>query len=93
MTVIEVQRYIDGYMWRTKQQMALDYSLANLIGLSVGRMTGSTFPSIFEAYPEFFKDERDEVEEEEKIATNSINNFMAFAMAHNKKMKGVESKE
>lgn len=55
-------------------------------------MTGSTFPSIFEAYPNFFKEERDEVEEEEKIATNSINNFMAFAMAHNKKMKGVENK-
>jgi hypothetical protein len=44
-------------------------------------------------YPHLFEDEKKAEEETSTATTNSINNFMAFAMSHNAKMKnkGVET--
>ena len=72
-----------------KEKAQWDYSLANLIGVSVGRLfdKSATFPPIYEVYPTLFKEEAERIQEEEDNDTSSINNFMAFAMAHNKKIQ------
>lgn len=89
MTKIEVERYLEGAVWRMKQQAQFDYSLADLIGISVARMlsTENKMPSIYEVYPQLFEAEAKEEAEIKVATTNSINNFMAFAMAHNAKVK------
>ena len=96
MTLAEIERYCDGAVWRLKQQAQFDYSLADLIGASVGRLFDSniTYPTLYQVYPHLFEEkiETPEEEQESEIATtNSINNFLAFAMAHNAKMRGVET--
>lgn len=96
MTLAEIERYCEGATWRLKQQAQFDYSLANLIGASVGRLLDSDcqYPTIYEAYPHLFEEEKPAPEEEiqsEIATTNSINNFLAFAMKHNAKMRGVET--
>lgn len=80
-----------------KQQAQFDYSLADLIGASMARLFDSNnhYPTIYEAYPHLFeeeaKKEKDEALQEEIATTNSINNFLAFAMKNNAKMRGVET--
>lgn len=96
MTLAEIERYCDGAVWRMKQQAQFDYSLADLIGVSVGRLLDSNvnYPTIYEVYPHLFEEENVTPEEEQQseiATTNSINNFLAFAMAHNAKLKGVET--
>lgn len=86
---------MDGAIWRMKQQAQFDYSLANLIGVSVARIMSNnvTFPQIEEVYPDLFEEEIKEQrrQKEEEIAIqNSVNNFMAFAMKHNSKRKESE---
>lgn len=92
MTVAEVSRYCEGAVWRMKRQAQFDYSLADLIGASIARLldNNAEYPSIVDVYPHLFEEEIKEQEETEVTTTNSINNFLAFAMAHNAKMKGVE---
>ncbi len=93
MTKAEVERYLQGAVWRMKQKAQFDYSLADLIGASVARVldSGNKYPSLYEVYPHLFEEEKQEQAKEDVATTNSINNFMAFAMAHNAKMKkGVE---
>lgn len=97
MTLAEIERYCEGATWRLKQQAQFDYSLADLIGASVGRLLSSEveYPSIYQVYPHLFEEEKkqeiEEVTQSEIATTNSINNFLAFAMKHNAKMKGVET--
>lgn len=92
MTKAEIERYLQGAVWRFKQQAQFDYSLADLIGISVARVldSGNKFPAIYEVYPNLFEEEKRQKEEQDTATTNSINNFMAFAMSHNARMKGVE---
>jgi hypothetical protein len=94
MTKAEVERYLEGAVWRMKQQAQFDYSLANLIGASVARVLDSKnkFPELYDVYPGLFEEEIKEREQVDTVTTNSMNNFMAFAMAHNAKVKnkGVE---
>ena len=95
MTLAEIERYCDGAVWRLKQQAQFDYSLADLIGVSVGRLLDNNieYPAIYKVYPHLFEDmvETPEEEVQSQIATtNSVNNFMAFALKHNAKLKGVE---
>ena len=72
-----------------KEKAQWDYQLSNLIGVSVGRLfdKSATFPPIYEVYPTLFKEEAEQIQEEKDNDTSSINNFMAFAMAHNKKIQ------
>lgn len=97
MTIAEIERYCEGAVWRMKQQAQFDYSLADLIGLSVARLfeSGNDLPTIYQIYPHLFeeeqKKEQDEMRQEEIATTNSINNFLAFAMKNNAKMRGVET--
>lgn len=96
MTLAEVERYCEGATWRLKQKAQFDYSLADLIGASIGRLLDSEvqYPTIYDVYPHLFEDDKPTPEEEQEsdiATTNSINNFLAFAMAHNAKLKGVET--
>lgn len=97
MTKAEVERYLEGGLWRLKTQAQFDYSLANLFGISVARVMDNkvSFPKIEEVYPELFREIVVPEEKQEEIQTNnSMNNFLAFAMKHNARMKeGVELKD
>ena len=90
MTIAEVQRYLEGAIWRMKNQAQFDYSLANLIGISVGRMVTNdiTFPSIDEVYPDLFEQEKKELPSAEEVAMeNSKNRFLEFALKHNSRIQ------
>lgn len=90
MTKAEVERYLEGAVWRMKQQAQLDYTLANLIGISTARVFSkdAQFPDIQKVYPYLFEEELIEQQQEDIKTTNSINNFMTFARQHNAKIKG-----
>ena len=85
MTVVEINRYIEGATWRIKSQAQFDYMLANLIGVSVSRVVSSeaSFPSIEMVYPTLFEAEAREKKEQEEKITTSTNRFLEFAMKHN----------
>lgn len=89
MTVAELNRYVEGGLWRLKSKASLDYALANLIGISAARMMSKDveYPSLEEAYPELFAAEREEAEKRQKAEEiaikNSTNRFLEFAMKHN----------
>jgi len=94
MTKAEVERYLDGALWRLKTKAQFDYSLADLIGASVARLFSNEnkFPSIEQVYPALFEEETEpEEEQDETVITNSINNFLQFAMEHNARVRGVEN--
>lgn len=88
MTLAEIQRYIKGAEWRMRTKAQYDYMLANLIGVSVGRIMSNEiqFPPIEEVYTNLFdKPDEEEVaaKEEEVAIINSTNRFMEFALKHN----------
>lgn len=92
MTIAEVQRYVDGAVWRMRTKAQYDYMLADLIGISVSRVMSNEvqFPSIASVYPNLFEAEAEEVvaaREEEIAITNSTNRFMEFALKHNASVK------
>jgi hypothetical protein len=95
MTKIEVERYLEGAVWRMKQKAQFDYSLAYLHGAAIARIFDSNnkFPEIQEVYPDLFQVQKAEEVKVDTATTNSVNNFLAFAMKHNAKLKGVENKE
>lgn len=93
MTVAEVERWINGAVWRLKNKASLTYTLADLIGVSTARNLSSDveFPSIAQVFPELFEEEKIEEDKEQAAITRSQNNFMAFALKFNaKQQKGVE---
>lgn len=92
MTKIEVERYLEGANWRMKVQAQFYYSLADLIGVSCARIMSKDveFPTIEQVYPNLYSEapgQEDEVIEDEKDMTASVNNFLAFAMRHNAKVR------
>ena len=89
MTVAEIERYMEGYTWRLKAEAQLNYSLANLIGMSVGRLMSQDveFPTLAQAYPTLFEKEIEEERLAEEATNRSVNNFLARAMAINKARK------
>lgn len=97
MTKAEVERYMEGAVWRMRMQAQFDYKLADLIGVSVGRLIDSKIemPEVQRAYSVIFTEKTMEEQQEEAQAAkmeSSINNFLAFANRHNAKLnKGVEN--
>lgn len=86
MTLAEIQRYIEGATWRLKSKAQMDYALANLIGMSVGRLfdNKASMPSIEEVYPTLFEIEKAKEEpKEDDIMLKSQNRFMEWALRHN----------
>lgn len=93
MTVAEIQRYMEGAVWRMRSQAQFDYTLANLVGISCARImsNGVQMPPIEEAYPNLFEEEKAEEVIEDKRMEDSKNRFLEFALRHNARMKkGVE---
>lgn len=92
MTKIEVERYLEGANWRMKVQAQFYYSLADLIGVSCARIMSKDveFPTIEQVYPNLYSEapgQEQEVIEEQKDMTASVNNFLAFAMKHNAQIR------
>lgn len=98
MTKAEIERYLEGAIWRMRSKAQFDYCLADLIGISVARVMSNdvTYPPIEQIYPNLFdqdiKAEKERLEEELRIE-DSTNRFMEFALKHNAKIReGVENK-
>ena len=90
MTKAEIERYLEGAVWREKQKAQHNYVLADLVGASVARIMSSDakYPPIEEVYPSLFvKPEEVDVKKEDVNITDSVNRFLAFAKAHNAKIK------
>lgn len=97
MTKAEVERHMEGAVWRLRMRAQFDYKLADLIGVSVARIIDGKvdMPDVHKAYSVLFDnetlEEKAEREESAKMES-SINNFLAFANKHNAKLsKGVEN--
>ena len=95
MSLAEVMSWQDGAIYRMKSKAQFDYILADLIGISAGRMMSNDakYPSIDEVYPNLFEKQEEEHNEEEEVAKNNINRFMEFALKHNAMMKKGESEQ
>jgi len=81
---------------KLKEKANLDHALAELIGLSVSRLLdkNAKYPTLFEAYPELFKEESEKKKLEEPIQQDweiAKARLMAYATNHNKK-RGEEDK-
>ena len=73
-----------------KELAAMNYHLANLIGLSVARLTDkdAKYPSLYEAFPTLFEEEIEEQEEVEIVNNDWIlikDRLLSYASAHNNK--------
>ena len=95
MSIAEVVRWQEGAMYRLKTKAQFHYILADLIGISAGRMMSKDvkYPSIDEVYPNLFEKQEEEHDEEAGVAQNNINRFMEFALKHNAMMKKGESEQ
>lgn len=93
MTLAEIRRYIESYNRRAKRkakEIAINnYILADLMGASIGRLYKGTFPKIEQVYPSLFGED-DNVDEaiQEKKDELSVQRFLQFAQAYNKKNYG-----
>lgn len=93
MTLAEVQRAILSKRRqeeaRLQEHAYFDYNLANLIGVSVGRLHSKSnkMPDITEVYPKLFNQEKLEEEKQKQKVEKSANNFKRFAEAFNAKHK------
>ena len=87
MTIGEINRYVNAFILReerlVKQRASYDYILANTIIKGVNVVfSGGTLPSLYEVYPELFKNEA-----EQDRVNKSVANFMAFANSWNNRHK------
>lgn len=95
MTIGEVERYLSSYQRREenrlKEKASFDYKLADLIGISCGRIMSNNpkFPEIYEIYPNLFQKE-EVLEQRQKIKTEkSIERLKEFVNKHNKLIEEV----
>lgn len=99
MTKAEIERYMEGAIWRMKTKAQFDYCLADLIGVSVARVMSNEveYPPIDKVYPTLFQNtaaEEKQRQEEEARIEDSKNRFLEFALKHNARMReGVENKK
>lgn len=89
MTLAEIVRAMESYDRKKKQELQFkaqfDYTLADLIGISVARMfdNNAKMPSIHQVYPSLFGKTQEEIEQtQEEI---NVARFMAYASQHNKR--------
>lgn len=91
MTLAELERLFESKRRMKKQkaqeQAYFDYQLADLIGISVGRIYNKStkMPSIEEAYPNIFDAKKMQEEKQKKQDALSAARFKQFAEAFNKK--------
>lgn len=98
MTLAELERLFESKRRMKKQkaqeQAYFDYQLADLIGVSVGRIYNKStkMPSVEEAYPNIF-DAFDAEEKQKKQDELSAARFKQFAEAFNKKFGKEDANE
>jgi hypothetical protein len=99
MTLAELERLFESKRrmkkQKTQEQAYFDYQLADLIGVSVGRIYNKStkMPSIEEAYPNIFDAEKMQEEKQEKQDELSAARFKQFAEAFNKKFGKEDANE
>lgn len=98
MTIKEVILIIEAYNKRTtnelKQSLIMNYNLAQNIAVAVDcRLNGKKPPSLYETYPDLFKEEKEQEEENKKALALALykEQFIDFANHHNK-MRGEKNK-
>ena len=95
MTLAELERAIESKRRVKKieaqEKASFDYILADLIGISVGRIYSSAtkIPEISEVYPSLFDSKVIEEKKQEQKAELSALRFKQFANSYNKKYKEV----
>lgn len=93
MTLAELTRAINNKKRLLKEEMqlkaTLDYTLADLIGRSIGRIQSSTItmPDISSVYPSLFDSKEVEEKKQERKDKLSELRFRQFAQCHNIKFK------
>lgn len=99
MTLAELERLFESKR-RVKKQKAqeqayFDYQLADLIGISVGRIYNNSaeMPSIEEAYQNIFDAQKMQEEKQQKQDELSALRFRQFAEAFNKKFGKEDANE
>ena len=90
MTIAELERALDSKR-RVQKELAqeravYDYTLADLVGRSIGRIYSSsaTYPNIAEVYPTLFNTEDIQEQQSIKKAELSAMRFKQFAATFNK---------
>lgn len=97
MTLAEVQRKFESYKrmreLQQKEKATFDYILADLIGISIGRIYDkhTHYPKIEDVYPALFTEEVDSEKEQEEKDKKNIARFREFANSFNKRWE--EAKE
>ena len=95
MTLAELERAIESKRRVKKieaqEKASFDYILADLIGISVGRIYSSAtkIPEISEVYPSLFDSKDIKEKKQEQKAELSALRFKQFANSYNKKYKEV----
>lgn len=93
MTPAEIERKANSVkrvrLAEARERAAADYLLADLIGLSVGRIysKNNTFPSIDKAYPNLFDTEDFQEKKRQAEMKHSEAVFRNFAESFNKRFK------
>lgn len=92
MTIAELQRAFDSKnrveTIKAKERAAFDYTLAELIGRSVGRLYHSTnkMPKITDVYPNLFNKEELEAQERKRRTEQYALKLKAFVESHNNRL-------
>ena len=95
MTFAEVGRAMDSKRrvieFEDKRRANLVYTLADLIGYSVGRIHNSnnTMPSIEEAFPYLFNTKEEQERKEALKVAKFKAQLLQFTNSHNDKMRGL----
>ena len=99
MTMAQVNRRVEVFNKVYKRQMReranMDWQLANLIGISVGRCLSkdAQMPSVYEAYPDLFDEEESKEMIQKQQTDISVARFLEYATAHNLKRKVANKNE
>lgn len=99
MTIAELIRLVDSkkrtQLEAAKERAIYDYTLADLVGRSIGRLYSSAnkYPTIADAYPSLFTTEEVDNILVEKKDTLSALRFKQFAQAYNDKNKEAANSE
>lgn len=86
MTIGEVNRYLQGCIFREERQMKLRANMDYRLAVSLVSILGASFnskptPSIYDLYPDLFEEDR---------TAKSVANFINFANSFNRKIKNKE---
>lgn len=93
MTIAELIRLVESkkrtQLEQAKEKAIFDYTLANLVGHSIGRLYSSAnhYPTLAEAYPQLFTTEEIEQEMANKKDELSALRLKQFAQLYNNKHK------